>query len=82
MNLNLKTPFFLTKALAAPLCAGASADKPAKVINVESGTPTRHREGGISSTPCSKSIIRKSGHRFSLATKATRLRGDHAQTKA
>ncbi len=28
MNLNLKTPFFLTKALAAPLRAAASADKP------------------------------------------------------
>jgi hypothetical protein len=27
-------------------------------------------------------MIRKSGHRFSLATNARRLRGDHAQTKA
>jgi hypothetical protein len=27
------------------------------------------------------SMIRKSGHRFSLATNAKRLRGDHAQTK-
>src|SRR5580692_9100115 len=36
MDLNLKTPFFLTKALAAPLRAAASADKPAKVINVAS----------------------------------------------
>jgi NAD(P)-dependent dehydrogenase (short-subunit alcohol dehydrogenase family) len=35
-NLNLKTPFFLTKALAAPLRAAASADKPAKVINIAS----------------------------------------------
>src|SRR6266702_8035292 len=26
-------------------------------------------------------MIRKSGHRFSLATNAKRLRGDHAQTK-
>src|SRR3984893_13310306 len=34
MNLNLKTPFFLTKALAAPLRAAASAQKPAKVINI------------------------------------------------
>jgi NAD(P)-dependent dehydrogenase (short-subunit alcohol dehydrogenase family) len=36
MNLNLKTPFFLTKALAAPLRAAASADKPGKVINIAS----------------------------------------------
>jgi NAD(P)-dependent dehydrogenase (short-subunit alcohol dehydrogenase family) len=36
MDLNLKTPFFLTKALAAPLRAAASAEKPAKVINIAS----------------------------------------------
>src|ERR1700675_3085665 len=36
MNLNVKTPFFLTKALAAPLRAAATAEKPAKVINVAS----------------------------------------------
>jgi NAD(P)-dependent dehydrogenase (short-subunit alcohol dehydrogenase family) len=36
MNLNLKTPFFLTKALAAPLRAAATASKPAKVINIAS----------------------------------------------
>jgi NAD(P)-dependent dehydrogenase (short-subunit alcohol dehydrogenase family) len=36
MNLNLKTPFFLTKALAAPLRAAASAARPAKVINIAS----------------------------------------------
>ena len=36
MNLNLKTPFFLAKALAAPLRAAASADRPAKVINIAS----------------------------------------------
>jgi NAD(P)-dependent dehydrogenase (short-subunit alcohol dehydrogenase family) len=36
MNLNLKTPFFLTKALAAPLRAAASADRPGKVINIVS----------------------------------------------
>src|ERR1700729_4316846 len=36
MNLNLKTPFFLTKALAAPLRAAASAKKPGKVINIAS----------------------------------------------
>jgi NAD(P)-dependent dehydrogenase (short-subunit alcohol dehydrogenase family) len=36
MDLNLKTPFFLTKALAAPLRAAATAEQPAKVINVAS----------------------------------------------
>jgi 2-deoxy-D-gluconate 3-dehydrogenase len=36
MNLNLKTPFFLTKALAAPLRAAASVERPAKVINIAS----------------------------------------------
>jgi NAD(P)-dependent dehydrogenase (short-subunit alcohol dehydrogenase family) len=35
-NLNLKTPFFLTKALATLLRAAASADRPAKVINIAS----------------------------------------------
>src|ERR1035438_2424618 len=36
VNLNLKTPFFLTKAISAPLRAAAAADKPAKVINIAS----------------------------------------------
>ena len=36
MNLNLKSPFFLTQALAAPLRAAASAERPAKVINIAS----------------------------------------------
>jgi NAD(P)-dependent dehydrogenase (short-subunit alcohol dehydrogenase family) len=36
VNLNLKTPFFLTKALAARLRAAASRDRPAKVINIAS----------------------------------------------
>ena len=36
MNLNLKTPFFLTKALAPRLRAAASIEKPAKVINIAS----------------------------------------------
>src|ERR1700724_1149346 len=35
-NLNLKPPFFLTKALAAPLRAAATAAKPSKVINIAS----------------------------------------------
>ena len=37
MNLNLKTPFFLTKALAAPLARRrVSGERPAKVINIAS----------------------------------------------
>src|SRR5881394_1311128 len=36
MNLNVKSVFFLTKALAKPLRAAASHERPAKVINVAS----------------------------------------------
>ena len=36
MDLNLKSPFFLTQALHGPLSAAASGDRPAKVINVAS----------------------------------------------
>src|SRR5215470_5086294 len=36
MDLNVKSIFFLTKALAAPLRAAASAERPAKVINIAS----------------------------------------------
>jgi 2-deoxy-D-gluconate 3-dehydrogenase len=36
MNLNVKSPFFLTQALHAQLKAAASAEQPAKVINIAS----------------------------------------------
>jgi len=36
VDLNLKTPFFLTQALAALLRKAASAERPAKVINIAS----------------------------------------------
>jgi NAD(P)-dependent dehydrogenase (short-subunit alcohol dehydrogenase family) len=36
MDLNLKTPFFLTQALHGALKANATAEKPSKVINVAS----------------------------------------------
>jgi len=36
MDLNVKSPFFLTQALHELLKAGASADQPAKVINITS----------------------------------------------
>jgi 2-deoxy-D-gluconate 3-dehydrogenase len=36
MDLNVKSPFFLTQALGASLRAAARADRPAKVINIAS----------------------------------------------
>ncbi len=36
LNLNLKSPFFLTQALHASLKAAASSERPAKVINITS----------------------------------------------
>ncbi|MFZ5795849.1 MAG: SDR family oxidoreductase [Sphingomonas sp.] len=36
MDLNVKSPFFLTQALHAPLKTAASAGRPAKVINITS----------------------------------------------
>ncbi len=36
LDLNLKSPFFLTQALHGALAAAATADKPAKVINIAS----------------------------------------------
>jgi NAD(P)-dependent dehydrogenase (short-subunit alcohol dehydrogenase family) len=36
LDLNLKAPFFLTKALHGALCAAASAERPAKVIHIAS----------------------------------------------
>jgi 2-deoxy-D-gluconate 3-dehydrogenase len=36
MNLNAKSPFFLTQSLHAPLARAASAERPAKVINIAS----------------------------------------------
>ena len=36
MNLNLKSPFFLTQALHGALAAAATADRPSKVVNIAS----------------------------------------------
>ena len=36
MDLNVKSPFFLTQALLAPLKAAASRERPAKVVNITS----------------------------------------------
>ncbi|MDQ0463426.1 NAD(P)-dependent dehydrogenase (short-subunit alcohol dehydrogenase family) [Caulobacter ginsengisoli] len=46
VDLNLKTPFFLTQALIGALRAAATADQPAKVINIASidGTAVNPQE--------------------------------------
>ncbi len=46
MDLNVKTPFFLTQALHGALKAAASRDKPSKVINIASidGVSVTHQE--------------------------------------
>jgi NAD(P)-dependent dehydrogenase (short-subunit alcohol dehydrogenase family) len=46
VDLNLKTPFFLTQALIGALRAAATADRPAKVINIASidGTAVNPQE--------------------------------------
>jgi NAD(P)-dependent dehydrogenase (short-subunit alcohol dehydrogenase family) len=46
LNLNAKTPFFLTQAMAPALRKAASADRPAKVINIASidGIYLTHQE--------------------------------------
>ncbi len=54
MNLNLKSPFFLTQALAAPLRAAASAERPAKVIHVASIDGIRPNPQGTYSYHASK----------------------------
>jgi hypothetical protein len=53
------------------LCSGPIADGNDKKATAGFRTPARSR----------KSMIRKSGYRFSLGTNAKRLPGDHAQTK-
>ena len=46
MDLNVKSPFFLTKALAKPLRAAASHERPAKVINIASDRRHLRQPGG------------------------------------
>jgi NAD(P)-dependent dehydrogenase (short-subunit alcohol dehydrogenase family) len=45
VDLNMKTPFFLTQALIRQLRAAASAERPAKVINVASIDGISTRQG-------------------------------------
>jgi NAD(P)-dependent dehydrogenase (short-subunit alcohol dehydrogenase family) len=57
MNLNLKSPFFLTQALHAHLKASATRDRPSKVINVTSVDGMRLNPGETYSYHASKSSL-------------------------
>ncbi len=57
MDLNVKSPFFLTQALHAPLIAAASAERPAKVINISSIDGLRLNEWETYSYQASKAAI-------------------------
>jgi NAD(P)-dependent dehydrogenase (short-subunit alcohol dehydrogenase family) len=57
MDLNLKSPFFLTQALHELLKASASADKPAKVINITSVDGERLNPWDTYSYHASKSAL-------------------------
>ena len=57
MDLNVKSPFFLTQALHAPLIAAASAERPAKVINISSIDGLRLNEWETYSYQASKAAV-------------------------
>lgn len=57
MNLNLKSPFFLTQALHSALKAAASAARPAKVINIASIDGMRLNPWNTFSYHASKSAL-------------------------
>lgn len=57
MNLNLKSPFFLTQALHPALKAAARADRPAKVINIASIDGMRLNPWNTFSYHASKSAL-------------------------
>ena len=57
MDLNVKSPFFLTQALFEPLKAAASAGQPAKVINITSIDGQRLNPWETSSYPTSKAAL-------------------------
>src|SRR5258708_6755379 len=77
LNLNLKTPFFLTKALAAPLRPAASAGRPAKVINIASIDGIFVDPMETYSCPASKSGLIPLARRM-----AVRMIGDHIVVSA
>ena len=57
MDLNLKSPFFLTQALHTALKASASPERPAKVINISSIDGMRLNPGETYSYHASKSAL-------------------------
>ncbi len=72
MDLNVKSPFFLTQAFYEALKASASADRPAKVINITSIDGQRNNGWETYSYHASKAALIHLTRRMSA-----RLVGDH-----
>ena len=72
MDLNVKSPFFLTQALHAPLKTAASAGRPAKVINITSIDGQRLNPWETYSYQASKAALI-----YLTKRKAARLITDH-----
>lgn len=72
MDLNVKSLFFLTQALHAPLKAAASADQPAKVINIASVDGLHVNPAETYSYPASKAAVIHLTRRL-----AAKLIGEH-----
>jgi NAD(P)-dependent dehydrogenase (short-subunit alcohol dehydrogenase family) len=77
MDLNVKSLFFLTKALAKPLRAAASAERPAKVINIASVDGIFVNPGETYSYAASKAAVIHLTRRM-----ATKLIKDHINVTA
>jgi NAD(P)-dependent dehydrogenase (short-subunit alcohol dehydrogenase family) len=77
LNLNLKSPFFLTQALHGTLKAAASAERPAKVINIASIDGIRLNPQETYSYHASKSALIYLTRRI-----AARLISDHIVVSA
>jgi NAD(P)-dependent dehydrogenase (short-subunit alcohol dehydrogenase family) len=77
MDLNLKSPFFLTQALHGALKAAASAQRPAKVINIASVDGMRPNPWDTYSYQASKAALIHLTRRV-----AARLIGDHIVVSA
>ncbi|MBS0254178.1 MAG: SDR family oxidoreductase [Proteobacteria bacterium] len=77
MDLNVKTPFFLTQQLHPLLCAAASAERPAKVINIGSIDGLRINPWETYSYQASKAAVLHLTKRM-----AARLVRDHIHVSA
>lgn len=77
MNLNVKTPFFLTQKLHKLLTAAASAERPAKVINIASIDGIRINPWETYSYQASKAAVIQLTRRM-----AARLVKDHVYVTA